>query len=53
MASGSSDELPEYEIRLTEVAEMEVDAVYLGRMKFGPEHAERWHAGLLRVPAYS
>ena len=37
-----------YEVRITEPAEMEADAAYLGRMQFGMHAAQQWYAGLLR-----
>jgi plasmid stabilization system protein ParE len=43
-------ELPAiYEVRLTEPAEMEVDAVYLGWIQSGLQVAEQRYAGLLRA----
>ena len=37
---------PHYEVELSEAAEAEVDAIFLGRMQFGQKTAERWHTGL-------
>lgn len=44
-----SDEPTEYEVRLTEVAEMEVAAAYETRRQFAPTGADRWYAGLGRA----
>ncbi len=49
MPPDSSDDLPSYEVRLTEPAEMEVESAYLGRLRFGMQAAERWYAGLARA----
>ena len=37
-----------YEVRLSEPAEAEVDAIYLGRIRFGERSAQQWHKRLLR-----
>lgn len=41
--------LPFYEVRLTEPAEQEVEAAYLGRMRYGQRAADTWYAGLGRA----
>jgi plasmid stabilization system protein ParE len=38
-----------YEVRLAEPAEIEIEAAYLGRMRFGQSVADRWYAGLARA----
>jgi plasmid stabilization system protein ParE len=43
------DDLPVYEVQLTEPAEAEMDAAYLNRMQNGLQSAERWYAGLVRA----
>jgi plasmid stabilization system protein ParE len=46
---GNEDDLPVYEVRLTEPAEAEVEAAYLSRLRFGQRAADRWYAGLARA----
>ena len=48
MAGEEREGLPFYEVRLTEPAEQEVEAAYLGRMQFGQRAADTWYAGLGR-----
>lgn len=43
------DELPSYEVRMTEPAEVEIEKAYLSRMKFGVRSADEWYAGLGRA----
>lgn len=43
------DEPPQYEVRLAEPAEVEVEAAYLSHMRFGERAAERWYAGFARA----
>jgi plasmid stabilization system protein ParE len=38
-----------YEVRLAEPAEIEIEAAYPGRMRFGQSVADRWYAGLARA----
>jgi plasmid stabilization system protein ParE len=40
------EDLPSYEVRLTEPAEVEIEKAYLSRMKFGARSADEWYAGL-------
>jgi plasmid stabilization system protein ParE len=49
MAENEADHRPVYEVRLTEPAEIEIEAAYLGRMRFGQQVADRWYAGLARA----
>jgi plasmid stabilization system protein ParE len=49
MSPDPAGDLPSYEVRLTEPAEMEVEAAYFGRLQFGVQAAERWYAGLARA----
>lgn len=42
-------DLPVYRVELTEPAEMEVEAAYMGRLQFGQRAADRWYAGLIRA----
>ncbi len=46
MPPDEADEFSTYEVRLTEPAEAEAEAAYLGRMQYGLRVAERWYAGL-------
>lgn len=39
--------MPTYQVYSTEPSEMEVDAIYLNMMRFGPDAADRWHEGFL------
>lgn len=47
--AAEEDDLPLYEVRLTEPAEAEVEAAYLSLLRFGQRAADRWYAGLGRV----
>ena len=38
-----------YDVRLTEPAEAQAEAAFLGRMRFGQKSAEDWYAGLGRA----
>jgi plasmid stabilization system protein ParE len=49
MPANQADDLPVYEVRLTEPAEIEVEAAYLGRMRYGQQVADRWYAGLAQA----
>jgi plasmid stabilization system protein ParE len=49
MPGNAAGDLPTYEVRLAEPAEIEIEAAYLGRMRFGLEAADRWYAGLARA----
>jgi plasmid stabilization system protein ParE len=49
MAENEANHPPVYEVRLTEPAEIEIEAAYLGRMRFGLQVADRWYAGLARA----
>jgi plasmid stabilization system protein ParE len=51
MTDDEADNLPTYEVRLSEPAEIEIEAAYLGRMRFGLPAADRWYAGLARALA--
>ena len=48
-ADANGGDLPAYRVELTEPAEAEVEAAYLGRLRFGQQAADRWYAGLVRV----
>jgi len=47
MTSVDEASFPFYEVRLTEPAEIEVDAAVLHLARFSPESATRWHEGLV------
>ena len=49
MPPDDEDDPPVYEVRITEPAEVEIDAAYLNRMQFGLQNAERWYAGLAQA----
>src|SRR5437660_12710683 len=49
MSENEAGNLPLYEVRLSEPAEIEIEAAYLGRMRFGQPAADRWYAGLARA----
>lgn len=49
MSGDKAEDLPLYEVRLSEPAEVEIEAAYLGRMRFGLPAADRWYAGLVRA----
>jgi plasmid stabilization system protein ParE len=49
MSGNEAGHLPLYEVRLSEPAEIEIEAAYLGRMRFGLPAADRWYAGLARA----
>jgi plasmid stabilization system protein ParE len=49
MQDDQADSLPIYEVRLSEPAEIEIEAAYLGRMRYGLQAADRWYAGLARA----
>lgn len=42
----ADDDLPAYEVQVSDVAEMEIDGVYLNLIRFGMRPAERWHTGI-------
>ena len=42
-----NDDPPVYDVRLSEPAEAEIDALYLRLSAFSPDAAARWHEGLL------
>jgi plasmid stabilization system protein ParE len=48
MCSDESGSPPIYQVRLTEPAEIEIEAAYLGRM-LGQQFADRWYAGLAQA----
>ncbi len=47
--AAEEEDLPLYEVRLTEPAEAEVEAAYLSRLRFGKRAAERCYADLGRA----
>jgi plasmid stabilization system protein ParE len=49
MSGDEPADLPVYEVRLTEPAEIEIEAAYLGRMRYGLQAADQWYAGLVRA----
>jgi plasmid stabilization system protein ParE len=49
MSGNEAENPPLYEVRVSEPAEIEIEAPYLGRMRFGLPTADRWYAGLARA----
>ena len=49
MSRNEAGNLPLYEVRLSEPAEIEIEAAYMGRLRFGLPAADRWYAGLARA----
>ena len=41
--------LPEYQIDISDRANMEIDSLYLTKMRYGQRTAEKWYAGLFRA----
>ncbi len=39
------DDLPVYELQMSEPAEMEIDGIYLNMIRFGLDAAQRWLTG--------
>ena len=49
MPTADENDLPEYQIEITDVADMEIESVYITWMRFGQKSADQWYAGLTKA----